>query len=246
MILRSVEWKSPDNRPAGFPFRLPVVQSLDRLDWGSAVTFFVGENGSGKSTVLEAIALAAGSIAVGADELERDDTLKRVRPLADALRLVWTKKTRRGFFLRAVDEDYKDRPGSKSLAALPYNNELDALRRRYGEDGLDANSHGEGFLKLFQSRFTGAGLYLMDEPEAALSPMNQLTLIALIHAMAAQGGQFIIATHSPILLAYPDAGILSFDGDRIHPVAYDTLDHVTVTRDFLADPQRYLARLLGE
>ncbi len=268
MLLRSLELNAPAARPADFPFSVPAIQSLERLEWAAPVTFFVGENGSGKSTLLEAIACAAGSITVGAESVTTDQTLAHVRKLADAVKLVWSKKTRRGFFLRAedffgyarrmaqtraemeadlraLDEEYTGREESKGLAAMPYQHELGEIRRRYGE-GLDSNSHGEGFLKLFQARFTGEGLYLLDEPEAALSPMSQLTLIALIAEMVKLGGQFIVATHSPILLAYPGAAILSFDGRRIHPVDYESLDHVRITRDFLADPARYLKRLLGE
>jgi predicted ATPase len=128
---------------------------------------------------------------------------------------------------------------------MPYAREVHELRKSYG-DGLDANSHGEGFFKLFRSRFVGEGLYLLDEPEAPLSPSRQLSLIAMIHQMIAQGGQFIIATHSPILMAYPGATLLSFDDGRIQSVAYDTLEHVTVTRNFLNNPDAYLRHLLAD
>jgi predicted ATPase len=268
MILRSIEWSTFGTRPDAFPFNVPAIWSMERIEWAAAVTFFVGENGAGKSTLLEALACAAGSITVGADSAGSDVTLVHARKLADSLRLVWEKKSKRGFFMRAedffgyarrmaasraemeqdlreIEEEYKDRPEAKGFAAMPFHREIDGITRRYGE-GLDANSHGEGFLKLFQARFTGEGLYLLDEPEAALSPLNQLTFLALMHEMVKQGGQFIIATHSPMVLAYPGAVILSFDGGVIHPVEYDTLDHVMVTRDFLADPARYLERLLGK
>ena len=117
------------------------------------------------------------------------------------------------------------------------------MQRSYGAS-LDSNSHGEAFIKLFQERFSGEGLYLLDEPEAPLSPTRQLSLIALLKQMVDQNGQFVIATHSPILLAYPGAQILSFDGGHMRPVAYEDLEHVTVTRSFLNNPQAYLKYLL--
>src|SRR5690606_36824116 len=122
-----------------------------------------------------------------------------------------------------------------NLARMPYAREVGEIRRSYGA-GLDANLHGEGFLKLFERRFVGEGLYLVDEPEAPLSPTRQMSLLALIKLMVDRGGQFLIATHSPILLAYPGAHILSFDGGTIAPAAYQDLEHVLVTRYFLNNP----------
>ncbi len=247
---------------------MPVVRSLTRLTFGGPVTFLAGENGSGKSTLLEALAIAAGSTTVGSESVLTDDTLAPVRPLAEHLKLVWSKRTSRGFFMRAEDffgyarrmaqvrAEMRDElgrvdreSGERSAAArayerLPYERELGEMQRSYG-DGLDANSHGEGFLKLFRRRFTGPGLYLLDEPEAPLSPMRQLSLLALLYEMVQQGGQFVIATHSPILMAYPDAAILSFDGSTIEAVDYESLEHVQVTRSFLADPQAYLRHLFN-
>jgi predicted ATPase len=117
------------------------------------------------------------------------------------------------------------------------------MQRMYGE-GLDARSHGEGFLSLFQERFSGPGLYLLDEPEAPLSPNRQLSLLALLKSMVDQGGQFLIATHSPILMAFPGAQIYSFDGGRIHPERYETLEHVVTTRSFLENPALYIKYLM--
>ena len=121
-------------------------------------------------------------------------------------------------------------------------NELHALRSQYGRH-LNTYSHGESFLELFQSRFQPNSLYLLDEPETPLSPMRQLTLLAMIKEMVAQKCQFIIATHSPILMAYPEATLLSFDYNPAQPVAYDTLEHVTITRSFLNNPEQYLLHL---
>ncbi|MEO8084102.1 MAG: AAA family ATPase, partial [Ardenticatenales bacterium] len=239
---------------AGYPFDVPAVRTLEALTFDAPVTCFVGENGSGKSTLLEAIACAAGSIAVGSEGVGDDGTLAPARALARHLKLIWNAPTHRGFFLRAedffgyakrmsaikrelkadlkaLDAEYADRSAyALGLAKTPFLKELADLEHRYGE-GLDQRSHGESFLALFQSRFVPGGLYLLDEPEAPLSPIRQLALISAIKAMVEQRGQFIIATHSPILLAYPGATILDFDTLPIRPVAYEDLAHVSLTRD---------------
>lgn len=264
--LRSIGYRPPlESQVDRFPFTIPVLRSLETLELHSPVTIFVGENGSGKSTVIEGIALAASLAVVGSEDLGRDRTLAHIRPLADCLRLIWNRRTRRGFFLRAedffgyarrmaqvrqemeaelrrVDEEYRDRPEAIDYARMPFARELGEVQRRYGE-GLDNASHGEAFLSLFQSRFVPEGLYLLDEPEAPLSPVRQLALIAAIRQMVAQQSQFIVATHSPILMAIPEAQILSFDNGSIHPVEYDDLEHVILTREFLNDPQAFLRHL---
>ena len=249
-----------------FPFSVPVIRTLTGLRFDSPVTFFVGENGSGKSTLLEAIAAAARLPAIGSADLDADATLDAQRELAGALRLLWSRKTSRGFFLRAEDffgftrrlsilraellariaeleGEYVDRSSyAIGLAMGPARTSLAEMERRYGVD-LDANSHGQSFLRLFRSRFVPDGLYLLDEPEAPLSPQSQLGLMAMIQDMLADGAQFIIATHSPILLAFPGATIYSFDQAPAATVAYDELDHVVLTREFLAAPERYLRAL---
>jgi predicted ATPase len=251
-----------------FPFSVPVIRTLDVLRLEAPVTFFVGENGSGKSTLLEGIAAAAGLPAVGSADLETDVTLGAQRLLARALKLVWTRRASRGFFLRAEDffgfakrlsvmrsehlqriaeleVEYADRSAyAKGLAMGPQHASLAALERRYGVD-LDANSHGQSFLKLFQSRFVPGGLYLLDEPEAPLSPQSQLALMVMLQEMLSQDAQFIIATHSPILLAFPGATIYSFDQVPASVVAYDELEHVVLTREFLNAPERYLRAVLS-
>ncbi|HEX2622574.1 MAG TPA: AAA family ATPase, partial [Phototrophicaceae bacterium] len=146
--------------------------------------------------------------------------------------------------LDQVEEDYKDRSEfAKGLARMSYSRELHALQQSYGE-GLDSGSHGESFFKLFQARFVPNGLYLLDEPEAPLSPTRQLAFMTMIKDMLAQSAQLIIATHSPILLAYPGATIYSCDGGTVHQVDYDDLEHVTITRDFLQNPKQFLRHLL--
>lgn len=268
-LLRSVELRSISNKPAYFPFQIPFLESFERLELVPPVTFLVGENGSGKSTFLETLACAVGSITVGSEDVRTDPTLKAVRELANHFKLTWSKKTRKGFFMRAedffgfakkmnqvqgemqadledVDRDYQGRSEyAKSLAKMPYSREIGAMRKAYG-DGIDSRSHGESFLMLFRERFVGEGVYLLDEPEAPLSPARQLSFLALLHQMVSQNGQFIIATHSPILLAYPGAKILSFDGGKIHEENYAELEHVKLTRDFLNHPEAYLIHLMSE
>jgi len=256
----------PFSEAQGFPFNLPLVQSLKELAFTTPVTFFVGENGTGKSTLLEAIACAVDAVTVGSESLRTDKTLVDVRRLAQALKLAWGKRTHRGFFLRAedffgyarqlnqvradlerdlkaVDEDYRGRSNFAVLQAkLPYQRELGDLQQRYG-DGLDQRSHGESFLALFQNRFVPDGLYLLDEPEAPLSPLRQMAFLAMLKEMVEQNGQFIIATHSPIILAFPGATILSFDKLPIQAVAYADLEHVNLTKAFLNNPEAFLHRL---
>lgn len=268
--LREINWGPiPDSAAAAFPFSLPLIRARAPIAFEAPVTFLVGENGSGKSTWLEALAIAAGSIVVGSAPLAQDPTLDAVRRLARTARLTWNRRTKRGFFLRAedffgyakreaqaraemeqavrdADAEYADRSAyARGLAKMPYARELADMRRRHG-DGVDTQSHGESFLTLFRGRFVPGGLYLLDEPEAPLSPMRQLTLLALLAEMVAADAQFVIATHSPILMAFPGARILSFDTIPPTPVAYDDLEHVVLTRDFLNNPQAYLRHLLGE
>jgi predicted ATPase len=263
--LQSVQLRPLPNTRA-FPFSLPLLQTLKELHFETPVTLLVGENGSGKSTLLEGLACAAEMVVVGSESTRTDKSLAHARELAKYFKLSWTKRNRRGFFLRAedffgyakrinqmraemesdleeIDEEYKDRSDyALSLAKMSTARELGDLRRRYGE-GLDSHSHGESFLDLFQSRFVPDGLYLLDEPEAPLSPIRQLALIAAIKDMVNQNGQFIIATHSPILMAYPQATILNFDGGEIRPASYDELEHIRLMRDFLQDPQAFLRNL---
>ncbi|MCA9971103.1 MAG: AAA family ATPase, partial [Anaerolineales bacterium] len=138
---------------------------------------------------------------------------------------------------------YADRSAhARGLARMPFAGELQAMRGQYGR-AIDTYSHGESFLELFQQRLRPGGLYLLDEPEAPLSPLRQLSLLSLLKTAVAEGSQFLIATHSPILMAFPDAAILSFDAAPLQPVAYEELEHVTLTRDFLNDPAAFLRHL---
>ena len=250
-----------------FPFSVPAIRELSALELDRPVTFFAGENGSGKSTLLEAIAVSARLPVVGSEESDRDETLKPQRELGRALKLTWTRRAAHGFFLRAedffgfarriarmrgellarledVEREFADASAhTRGLASGPARASLADLERLYGGD-VDARSHGEAFLRLFESRLRANSLYLLDEPEAALSPQSQLGLLAMIGAAVAEGSQFIIATHSPILLAYPDAVIYSFDTQPISVTQYGELEHVTLTRAFLNSPNAFLHRLL--
>lgn len=249
-----------------FPFTVPVIRSLPEIKFTSPVTFFVGENGSGKSTVLEALACAVESITVGTESVKTDKTLAPVRKLSKYFKLAWTKRTRKGFFMRAedffgyarsmretreeleeeynnVERDYEGRSKyAADLARSAYAGQLAAMKNRYGRD-LDNFSHGEAFLTLFQARFVPGGLYLLDEPEAALSPSRQLSFLSALRQMVEEEAQFIVATHSPIILAYPGAQIFSFQNGAIKQVQYEELEHVQLTKDFLNNPQSYLRHL---
>src|SRR5579884_306592 len=246
-----------------YPFSVPTVASMRRLDTGSPVTFLAGGNGTGKSTVLEAIAHAAGSIPVHGEDERSREVMRLVGPLADRMRLQWSHKTRRGFFLRAEDFlDYKrhllrsmgqlqdisarfheELTGyGRRLAVGAARKEQMALTSRYGEDP-DAMSHGESFLHFFQARFSGPGLYLLDEPDTALATQSVLGLLAMIKRQVEAGAQFIIATHNPVLLALQGASIISFDRTPPARVDYDELEQVALMRDFLNHPAAYLRRL---
>lgn len=249
-----------------FPFTLEIVRSLREMEFHAPITFFVGENGSGKSTVLESIACAVESITVGSESVKTDKSLEPIRKLAKYFRLAWNKRTHKGFFLRAedffgyaksmrqtkeefqqelknIEDEYKDRSAyAAALASLPFRGQLADMKRRYGE-GLEYYSHGESFLTLFQSRFVPDGFYLLDEPEAALSPMRQLSFLAALKQMVEQNSQFIIATHSPIILAFPEAQVLFFNQGKIREVKYDELEHVQLTKDFLNNPNSFLRHL---
>ena len=258
------DWDNSEN--SQFPFSLDIIQSLKSINFDSPVTFFVGENGSGKSTVLEALACAIGSITIGSESVKTDPSLTSIRKLSQYFQLSWSNRTHKGFFLRAEDffgyaktirqtqqqletdleRMEKDARNRSQLAVdmtrAPFMKELSAIKSRYG-DGLDSQSHGESFLTLFQSRFVPGGLYLLDEPEAALSPTRQLSFIAVMKSMVEKDSQFIITTHSPIIMACPEAAILNFDSGIIRQSKYDELEHVTLMRDFLSNPDAFLRHL---
>ncbi len=267
--LQSVSLNRTQQPPDGHPFDVPVIRALKTIEFTTPVTFLVGENGSGKSTFLEAVACAAGSITAGSESVKSDPTLADARRLAARLKLTWSKRTARGLFLRAedffgyikrlsqmraemeadlraVDEEYRDKSAfTRNQARMAYAGQLHAMQSRYPRD-LSASSHGESFIDFFQARFAPNSLCLLDEPEAPLSPLRQLAFVKLLMQLADEGGQFIIATHSPMILACPGATIYSFDGGRIHSADYEDLEHVSITRAFLNDPQSFLRRLQAQ
>ena len=213
---------------------IPAISGLSELSFQNNVTFFVGENGSGKSTLLEAIAVCYGFNPEGGTKNYRFSTYDSHSELCDAMTLVkGVGKPGWGYFLRA--ESFYN----VATAEDQYSRQIGGRPQFFHE-----KSHGESFLALAQSQFRGRGLYLLDEPEAALSPQRQLTLLVEIAQSVKAGGQFIIVTHSPILLGLPDAQILSFDNGPLHPIAYEETDSYQITKLFLENREQMLARLL--
>jgi predicted ATPase len=233
----------PDPRadPADYPYSIPAVRHLERLRFTSPVTFFVGENGSGKSTLLEGIAGAFGLNPEGGTKHVRFATRPSHSTLFRDLKLTKTRPAPTdSYFLRAetfynlasVIED----PGDRRAYDL----------EAFGGQSLHDRSHGEAFLALVLHRLRGNGFYCFDEPEAALSPMRQLALLAAMRQLVLKGSQFMIATHSPVLLAYPEATIYLFGDGPPQPLEYRDTEHYQVTRAFLENPERMLRELMRE
>jgi predicted ATPase len=227
-----------------YPFSLPAVRPLrrKRLELHPAVTFFVGENGSGKSTLLEAIAVGCGFNAEGGSKNFRFGTRQSHSELHRFLCIArGMQRPRDGFFLRA-ESFFNVATEIEKLDAEPGSGP--PIGPSYGARALHEQSHEESFLALLVNRFYGDGLYLLDEPEAALSPSRQLAVITRIHDLVERRSQFIIATHSPIIMAYPNAFIYAFSRRGIKRVAYEDTEHYRITRDFLLNPKRMLNVLL--
>lgn len=219
-----------------YPFNVPVVRHLDELEFHPKVTFLVGENGSGKSTLIEALAVAWGFNAEGGTKNFRFGTRSSHSELHQFVRIVRSpRRARDGFFLRA--ESY-----------FNVGTQIDDLgvEASYGGVSPHEQSHGEAFFALFDNRFGGDGLYILDEPEAALSPSRQLSFLARMHELIGQRSQFIIATHSPIILGYPDAWIYQTSSHGLERVEYEDTDHVQITRNFLNRRQTFLDVLLSD
>ena len=223
---------------------LPVVQYLkaqERLALDAAVTILVGENGTGKSTLLEAIAVCCGFNPEGGSRNFRFSTNDTHSELHACLRVVRRAYPKDGYFLR-VESLYNVATNIEELDRMP--GFLPPLVDSYGGRSLHKQSHGESFLSLVQNRLGGNGLYLFDEPEAALSPMRQMTLLAEIDRLVKSGSQLIIATHSPILMAYPGACIYELSEKGIARVDYRDTEHYRMTKQFLDDPERMIRYLL--
>lgn len=230
--------------PPVFPFTLPAIRSLERLPLHPNVTFLVGENGSGKSTLLEAIAVGMGFNAEGGSRNFNFATFASHSSLHEHLRFVrGYERPRDGFFLRA-ESFYNLSSEIERLDSEP--GFSPPIINSFGGKSLHQQSHGESFLTLFMERFGGQSFYMLDEPEAALSPQRQLALLSRLHDLVGQRCQFVIATHSPILMAYPNAIIYECGAHGIREIAYEDTEHYRVTRDFLANPSRMLRVLMGE
>jgi len=224
-----------------YPFSLPAVRHLDVLDLHPKITFIVGENGSGKSTLMEAIAVSFGFNPEGGTKNFGFGTRASHSELHDYIRLSkGVKRPKDGFFLRAESffnvateiEKLDEGPGGPPI--------IDS----YGGKSLHEQSHGESFWSLVMHRFGGNGFYLLDEPEAALSPQRQLALMSRIHELVNDHSQFVIATHSPILMTYPDAYIYSCSESGMRRVGYEETEHFQVMHDFVVNPKRMLDILL--
>lgn len=228
-----IDWKKIDEE--SYLRNIDAIHDVDSLSFNNQVTFFVGENGSGKSTLLEAMAIAEGFNPEGGTRNYSFSTYNSHSDLCDAIRLSRQAKAMWGYFLRAesfynvatMEEEYEKGPGGRPMH-------------------LHNQSHGESFLAMIQNRFNGKGLYFLDEPEAALSPQRQLTLLIEIDRCRKSGAQFFIVTHSPILLALPDSQILTFDDGKIHSCSYEETDSYIITSMFLHDRERILRNLLEE
>lgn len=229
-----------------YPFHLPAVRDLHRLEFQKQVTFLVGENGTGKSTLLEGIAAAWGFNPEGGTLNFSFNTRSSHSHLYEFFRIAkGVRRPKDGFFLRA--ESYYN--------VATYIDELDEdpdpiagnfIKDSYGGKSLHEQSHGESFFSTFVHRFGGQGLYILDEPEAALSPLRQMSLLVRMHELVQQHSQFIIATHSPILMSYPGADIYLLGEEGIRQAALEDTEHYTVTKAFLNDRQGMLRELLSD
>ena len=218
-----------------YPFNLPVIRDLDAIRFDSQVTFLIGENGSGKSTLIEAIAVACGFNAEGGSRNFNFETLRSTSPLHEYLRVTrGHKRPSDGYFLRA-----------ESFFNVATEIDQRDLAAWYGGRSLHAMSHGESFFTLLNERLLGGGLYLFDEPEAALSPTRQMAMLTRIHELVLDASQLIIATHSPILMAYPGATILEITDGELWRVDYEQTEHYQVTKQFFAQRERMLRILLS-
>lgn len=217
-----------------YPYDLPAIQDLRELKLHPQLTFLVGENGSGKSTLLEAIAVAYGLNAEGGGHNFTFSTRASHSGLFEAIRLAKEPNTPADSYFVRAESFY-------NLAT-----DMERVGVFYGERPLHDQSHGESFFALFENRLVAQGLYLMDEPEAALSPTRQIAFLGLLRDLIQNGSQLVIATHSPIIMAYPDALIYHLTSQGIQPIAYEDTEHYRITHRFLSDPPSVLAQLFEE
>ncbi|NLN82746.1 MAG: AAA family ATPase [Firmicutes bacterium] len=267
-LLSGFKYNQPANK-MDYPFNLDFLDYLSEIEFKSNVTLLVGENGSGKSTLLEGLGAKLNLPNLGEESIATDPSLAKAREFSQYLKLIWHDRIiKNGFFFRAEDyfnylkrinrlnfELEQERKAVKlqlqeqgasdyaiSLATGSLHSQRQALISAHGSDA-DARSHGEGFLHLFKSRLRSSCIYLLDEPEAALSPMRQLALIKILLDAQEDDNQFIIATHSPILMAFPYAQILELHDQGIEEKEFQDLEHVKFTKMFLENPQAFLRHL---
>lgn len=230
VYIKEIRLKKEIYKEESYIKNLPVVSNLDSLALSSNVTFFVGENGSGKSTLLEAIAVNSGFNAEGGTKNFNFSSMETHSDLYKYITVVKSvKRPKDGFFLRA-ESFYNVATEIERLDAID----------SYGGTSLHKMSHGESFITLMTNRFGGNGLYILDEPEAALSPIKQMSMLTVINELVKQNSQFIIATHSPILMAYPDADIFVIDENGIMKTPYKKTDNYVITRKFLENPEKMI------
>ena len=230
-----IDWESVEDKDA-YPFAIPAIRSIDEIEFHPDVTFLVGENGAGKSTLIEAIALAMGFSAEGGTKNVRLQSADDISNLTQHLKLEKSfKRPRDGYFLRA-----------ESFYNVATYMDTTGYLGGYGGMSLHQRSHGEAFFATLTDKLRGNGLYIFDEPEAALSPSRQMAALTAIHGLVQAESQFIIATHSPILMAYPNAKILLLNNHGITEVAYEQTEHYTVTKEFLNNHALMLRYLLDD
>jgi predicted ATPase len=233
-----------------YPFSVPTLASLPEIEINSRILFFTGENGSGKSTLLEAIAAHYGFGPEGGNRNIHHDTTEHnhsTDALVRALRLSFDKRTGAGYFLRA-ESFFNTATHLDNLDKEIYDIPVAPILPSYGGQSLHSRSHGETFFTLLEHKFARNGLFLLDEPEAALSPQRQLSFLILLHDTLRRfkDAQFIISTHSPVLLGYPGAQILSFDDGHLHEIAYEETAPMQIVRRFLNDREAFLDELFQD
>jgi predicted ATPase len=244
LMSAQILWERVENREA-YPFSLPAISNIDEIEFHPEVTLLVGENGSGKSTLIEALAVAWGFNAEGGSKNFNFGTFESHSTLHKAIRLSKsTKKAKDGFFLRA-ESYFNVATRIEEMDDDPENNSPKIIGA-YGGRSLHKQSHGESFFALIENRFKGNGMYILDEPEAALSPSRQMSMIVRMHDLIKRNSQFIIATHSPILMAYPNAWIYQVSSRGLERVAYEDTEHYEITRNFLNRYRDMVAQLLEE